>query len=127
MSDGSILLVDDDEGVRHLLKLTLGKLNRPFREASDGREALDQVAEAHPALIILDLMMPRMTGADALRRLRADPATASIPVMLFTAFHVSEAEQAELRLDPCMVLTKGNLTVGQMREAVAVVLEGGRC
>jgi DNA-binding response OmpR family regulator len=53
--------------------------------AGDGRAALDRVAEERPDAILLDAMMPMVDGYEVLRRLRADPATAAIPVIMLTA------------------------------------------
>jgi len=53
--------------------------------AGDGQEAVEKAGEVHPDLIVLDVMMPRMNGLDAAERLKADPATASIPIIILSA------------------------------------------
>ncbi len=123
---GAILIVDDEEGVRELLKLALRPLDVRVHEASDGDEALDQVREAQPDLVILDLMMPRMHGVEVLRSLRADPETSSLPVMLFSAYALSRAEVRELQIEPWMILRKGDLTIQHLRDTVMLALNGGR-
>ncbi|MEX2143918.1 MAG: response regulator [Anaerolineales bacterium] len=80
-----ILVVDDDLDTVKLIGTTLEKQGYTISAAQDGVEALEKVAQRHPDLILLDIMMPKMDGIEVLRRLRADPATASIPVILFTA------------------------------------------
>ncbi|HEY6015265.1 MAG TPA: response regulator [Gaiellaceae bacterium] len=85
MSDELILVADDDEDILALVSLRLRRLGYRVAEARDGEEALAEVARARPALVILDLMMPRVDGYGVIRRLRADPETASLPVVVLSA------------------------------------------
>lgn len=80
-----ILLCDDDPLLIDLLEFRL--VTRGFETvvARDGREALAQVAERRPDAIILDAMMPVIDGSEVLRRLRATPEYANIPVIMLTA------------------------------------------
>jgi CheY-like chemotaxis protein len=80
-----ILVVEDDAKFRRILIHVL-KLNgfEPL-EAQDGVEAIELAAREQPHLILMDVMMRRMTGVDAVRRLRSDPATRDIPVIMCTA------------------------------------------
>lgn len=80
-----ILVADDDEDILALVSLRLRRLGYRVVEAVDGEAALARVAEDRPALAILDLMMPRADGHEVLRRLRAEPETASLPVILLSA------------------------------------------
>jgi CheY-like chemotaxis protein len=82
-----ILIVDDDEDARVLLRraLTKGTLPVEIAAAADGLQALAAIAEARPHAVITDIMMPRMNGFDLCATLRADPATANIPVIMVTA------------------------------------------
>lgn len=85
-AEGALVLIcDDDPLVTDLLSHRL--LARGYRVsvAADGREALERVAEARPDAILLDAMMPMVDGYEVLRRLRADEATASIPIIMLTA------------------------------------------
>ena len=81
-----LLLVDDDDDIRDVAAAAL-ELVSGFRivTATNGLDALRQAKEHHPDGIILDVMMPGMDGLETVRRLRADPATADIPVILLTA------------------------------------------
>jgi len=85
MSEDYILIVDDEEQVHTLLKLILKSIPVDKRFAFHGKEALELVHQQIPRLIVLDLMMPIMDGDTTLGHLAADPATAGIPVMIFTA------------------------------------------
>jgi pilus assembly protein CpaE len=80
-----ILVVDDDLDTLKLVGTTLEKQGFLIVAAKDGQEALDKVAQHMPDLILLDLMMPKMDGYEVTRRLRSDPKTAGIPIILFTA------------------------------------------
>jgi DNA-binding response OmpR family regulator len=80
-----ILAVDDEEHVVRLLQIRLQALGFEVVPAYDGEMALERVAECPPALVLLDVMMPKMGGFDVLRRLKANPETAHIPVIMLTA------------------------------------------
>jgi len=82
---GHILVCDDDPLVADLLSHRLAARGYRVSVAADGREALARVAEARPDAILLDAMMPKVDGYEVLRRLRADEATAAIPVIMLTA------------------------------------------
>lgn len=81
----TIVFADDDRNCRFVIGAHLQLLGHRVRLAASGREALALVAAERPSLVILDLMMPDLDGYSACRALRADPATADIPVMLLTA------------------------------------------
>jgi CheY-like chemotaxis protein len=90
------LLVDDDGVVRTLARAVLEKQGFEVAEASDGESALQRLAEGTPAdVVVLDLDMPRLGGRDVLRRLRAEVATAGLPVVVLTG---SESEGLEVEL-----------------------------
>jgi DNA-binding response OmpR family regulator len=80
-----ILIVDDDLDTLKLVGTTLEREGYTIVAASDGEKALQQVAAERPSLILLDVMMPKMDGYEVTRRLKSDPITASIPIILFTA------------------------------------------
>src|SRR5688572_4245944 len=81
---GSVLVVDDEERARKLVAVALRRAGYEVTLASDGTEALERVGEATPDLILSDVMMPGVDGLELLRRLRAEPSTRSIPVILLT-------------------------------------------
>ncbi|MCB6184545.1 EAL domain-containing protein [Leeia sp. TBRC 13508] len=80
-----VLLVDDTPQNLHLLGEMLSSLDIEIFVASDGQKCLDIAATHHPVLILLDVMMPNMDGFEVCRRLKANPDTASIPVIFVTA------------------------------------------
>ena len=80
-----ILIVDDDPNALRLIGYALQRQGYEIIVAQDGQQALDKVQSENPNLIILDIMMPEVDGYEVLRRLRTSPATARVPVILFTA------------------------------------------
>lgn len=82
---GRILIVDDLATNRIILKVKLNAAHHETMQASDGASALDMARREQPILILLDLMLPDVSGIEVCRRLRADPTTAHIPVVIITA------------------------------------------
>lgn len=80
-----ILVVDDEPQLVRIVQFNLERAGYEVRTAFDGLEALERVEEEVPDLIILDVMMPRLDGFETLRRLRENPHTREIPVMMLTA------------------------------------------
>jgi len=82
----TILLADDNEKNRELLRTVLAHLGHLTVEAADGRAAVDLAARTNPAVIILDLQMPNLDGFGALRELRAMEAFRETPILALTAY-----------------------------------------
>jgi CheY-like chemotaxis protein len=80
-----ILAVDDDAGIRRLVQLNLQRAGFRVSTAVDGMEALDVIQADRPQLVVTDIMMPRLDGIELLRRIRSDPDTADIRVVMLTA------------------------------------------
>jgi len=80
-----VLIVEDEPDIRELVVHHLKREGYQVSAASSGEEALRQVQAAPPDLVILDLMMPAMNGLEVCRRLRQDPVTASLPIVMLTA------------------------------------------
>jgi two-component system response regulator MtrA len=89
-----LLIADDDEDILMLVQLRLSRSGYEVVVARDGEEALQLAREKQPDLVVLDWMMPKASGLDVLRALRADESVASIPVVLLTA-RVSESDIQE--------------------------------
>jgi two-component system, cell cycle response regulator len=106
-----ILLVDDSKFLRIATERALARAGYDVCTAGDGENALLVARETHPDLILLDMLLPKMTGPDVLKALKKDPETASIPVVVFTALSQKNAtrlqndgafaflEKSELALD----------------------------
>ncbi len=82
--EGAILVIEDDAGLREALADYLRFEGFRVDQASDGGEGLDRLAASRPDVILVDLFMPGMGGAQFLERLRADAATRPIPAVLMT-------------------------------------------
>jgi DNA-binding response OmpR family regulator len=82
-----VLVVDDEPEIRNLLERTLSARGFTVETAPDGEEALARVAARRPALVLLDAMLPRIHGFEVARRLRADPRTREVPVVMMTAVY----------------------------------------
>ena len=82
---GRVLVVDDEPKNRELLRALLEAHGHQVSEAVDGKEGLSATSEQLPDVVLLDVMMPNLDGVEACRRLKSDPKTASIPVLLVTA------------------------------------------
>jgi two-component system, OmpR family, alkaline phosphatase synthesis response regulator PhoP len=80
-----ILIVDDNETNRDILLTRLGTHGYELIQAADGEEAIAAAHKSLPDLILLDVMMPRMSGFEVCKRLRADPATRDIAILMITA------------------------------------------
>ncbi|MDQ1700889.1 MAG: hypothetical protein QOF57_141 [Frankiaceae bacterium] len=93
MSTARVLVVDDDDVIRQLITVNLELEGFEVFTAVDGQDALDQVSAIQPDLITLDVMMPRMDGWQAAERLRADPDTAAIKLVLLSA----RAQESDIR------------------------------
>jgi two-component system cell cycle sensor histidine kinase/response regulator CckA len=91
-----VLIVDDDRANRALLQLFLRPDGYLLSTASSGEHALAMIAEHHPDLVLVDIMMPGMDGYEFTERLKNDPATTSIPVIMITALDDRHARMAGL-------------------------------
>ena len=90
---GRVLVVDDDDVIRQLITVNLELEGFEVATAVDGQDCLDKVVDFDPVVVTLDIMMPRLDGWEAASRLRADPRTADIKVVLLSA----RAQEADLQ------------------------------
>ena len=89
----TVLVVDDDPVIQRLLRVNFEMEGYTVLVASDGLEGLARARSERPDIVVLDIMMPKMSGLDVARTLKSDPDTADIPVMLLSA----KAQEADLR------------------------------
>ncbi|MFA5251704.1 MAG: response regulator [Phycisphaerae bacterium] len=85
MDKGKILIVDDEPGILKVTSLRLKTLGYNVLTAVDGKEALDAIRSENPDLVLLDLVMPFMDGAEVCEQIRNDKTLKHIPIILFTA------------------------------------------
>jgi DNA-binding response OmpR family regulator len=80
-----LLIADDETGIRSLVRMTLAREQYEIFEAADGEEALALARQHHPELVLLDVMMPGLTGFEVCRALKDDPDTAQATVVMLSA------------------------------------------
>jgi two-component system response regulator MtrA len=80
-----ILVADDDVDIRELVEFKLSTLGHDVVAVADGAAAIDACQSERPDLAVLDVMMPGVSGLDAIRTIRADPGLSDLPVILLTA------------------------------------------
>jgi CheY-like chemotaxis protein len=104
--DQTVLIVEDDERTREMLRRTLQKEGWQVREAANGRLGLEQLAQGAPGLILLDLMMPEVDGFGFMQELRKRPDCAHVPVIVITAKDLTEEDRRRLSGDVARILGK---------------------
>src|SRR5207237_7890563 len=90
-----ILLVDDEPALRELLRATFEGADVTVDEAGSGLEAEERIRRRRPDVIVLDLRMPGMSGAELCARLKSEPRTQAIPIVLLTGADLEEAQRAQ--------------------------------
>ena len=80
-----LLIVDDEPDIRFMMRIILERAGYQVAEASNGAAAIEAISLSRPDLVLTDLMMPVMNGDRLIRALRADPETASIPILMVSA------------------------------------------
>jgi CheY-like chemotaxis protein len=116
-----ILVLDDDPGSLKLMASTLERMQFRVSCYSDGAAALRSIAQSAPRMIVLDLMMPGMTGFEFLERLHETPAHRAIPTVVWTVKDLTADELGRLRNATRAIVRKG-LGPSQLLEAVLAAL-----
>ena len=93
MSSQTILYVEDNELNRKLVRDLLRRTSYRLIEAPDGEAGVQMALAERPGLILMDVQLPKLSGVEATRRLRADPATAATPIIAITSFALSGDDQ----------------------------------
>jgi CheY-like chemotaxis protein len=102
-----VLIIDDEDDIRRIARLSLSRVGRmEVVEAASGTDGVARAVAEKPDAILLDVMMPGIDGPDTLQALRADPATAGIPVLFLTAKAMSSEVERLKQLGAVAVLTK---------------------
>ena len=93
MSEKTILYVEDNEMNRQIVRDLLKRTTYKLIEAHDGEAGVAKALEARPDLILMDIQLPKISGLDATRKLRAEAATANTPIIAITSFALSGDDQ----------------------------------
>lgn len=129
VEDAPVLIVEDDEETRRILRHIIEKDGRKVEEAENGRAALEVIAAATPSLILLDLMMPVMDGFEFLGELRKNEPLRSIPVVVVTARDLTAAEREQLDGSVSRIIQKGSYSrddlLSEVRRIIMTYEYGG--
>lgn len=119
----AVLLADDDAVLREMYKMRLTREGYIVHEAIDGQDTIAKAESTHPDIILLDVMMPRMNGLDALKILKSGQSTKNIPVIILTALaqDLSQLGADDMRAED--YITKSETIPDQVVEKVKTVLE----
>ena len=120
-----ILLVEDDRFLRRACEASLRQRGFTVATAADGEEALRLVKDERPDLILLDMLMPKLSGIDVLRALRGDATTRDIRVLVLSNSS-REQDMAEVKkLGVVGYFVKADLSLKDLGDKIARLLEGG--
>ncbi|HKQ90276.1 MAG TPA: ATP-binding protein, partial [Blastocatellia bacterium] len=116
--ESRLLLIDDEESARYLIKKMLGRSPWVVDEAASGEEGIRMAREAQPNLILLDLKMPGLSGLETLSRLKSDPLTSETPVVIVTSQTLTSVEREDLMARTQAILSKDALSQEGLVEAI---------
>lgn len=119
-----ILIVDDDETARYTLASFATRPGAEIFEAENGLHGIARASADRPDVILLDLMMPGVGGHEVLARLKSDPATADIPVIIVTSRFVNDDEKRQILTRAKNVVYKGDLSRETVARAIAEAMQG---
>lgn len=117
-----ILIVEDDKSLREMYQLRLSINGYDVIEGGDGEEGLDLAIKEKPDLILLDIMMPKMSGMDVLDILKSTPETKDIPVIVLTALTEENVKAKGLVYGAEDYLVKSQTMPGQVVEKIEGIL-----
>jgi CheY-like chemotaxis protein len=119
---GRVLLAEDDRFLRRAAEATLKRAGYTVLTAADGEEALAKARAERPDLVLLDLIMPRLQGFEVLRLLKADPATAGIPVIVLSNLGQEMDVQQALAAGAVAYYVKANISLHDLASRVDELL-----
>jgi DNA-binding response OmpR family regulator len=124
MTGATILLAEDDRFLRRAMEVALGKRGFHVISAADGQEAIDLLETNRPDLVLLDLLMPRKTGLDVLKSMRANPDTASLRVLILS----NSSKELEMHEAESLGISgywiKANVSLHELGDRVEGILRG---
>ena len=118
----NILIIEDDKFLRELISRKL--INEGFKidEAIDGEEGLKKLQEAKPDLILLDLILPGLDGFEVLERIKDDPGTSVIPVLILSNLGQRDEIERGLKLGAIDFLVKAHFTPEEIVDKIKMIL-----
>lgn len=122
-SGKNILIVDDEENFRKQIQDYLSAIpNLNFWEATNGKEALEQIKQQMPDLLILDLLMPEIDGFEVIRQLRTDKQSLNLPVLVVTGAQLSAEEKAYIQRRMATLIEKQDASLAALTKIVEETL-----
>ena len=119
-----ILVVEDDKFLRRACEASLRQRGFEVATATEGDEGLRMaLTEPYPDIVLLDLLMPKLPGIEVLRALRADPATAAIPVLILSNSSREEDKRQAVQLGASGYYVKANLSLKDLATEIAKLLD----
>lgn len=116
-----VLVVDDDRPIRNLIRQIVQRLDVTAREACNGQEAIDEIAQKRPDVVILDLMMPRVSGWQVLQWMRENELLPAIPVVVLTA--VGSKKMSGLADYPIRAIIDKPFEISDLSEAIRAIVD----
>jgi CheY-like chemotaxis protein len=123
MNDTRILLIEDDKFLRRACEVGLKKRGFAVLTANDGLEGLQQARSGSPALILLDMLMPRLNGMETLEELKKDEQTRNIPVVILSNSSNDSSIQQAKALGAIGYLVKASMSLQELGDRVTSFLE----
>ncbi len=120
-----VLIVDDHVDTCHLMQRLVRRLGPAARCVYSGRDALAMACDDVPALVLLDISMPEMSGLETLKRLRATPVCGRVPVVMLTAINDAETRSQALELGANDYLLKAAFDMNKFRRVLGTYVPLG--
>lgn len=118
MNNACVLLIEDDKFLRKACEVSLKKRGLTVITAVDGEEGLRQARANHPDLILLDMLMPKLSGMETLEELKKDETTRGIPVVILSNSSVDTRVQKAKELGAVGYLVKASLSLQELGDRV---------
>jgi two-component system, OmpR family, phosphate regulon response regulator PhoB len=124
MKNARVLLIEDDKLLRKACEVGLQKRGITIITAADGEEGIRQARAGSPDLILLDMLMPKLSGMETLAELKKDEQTRNIPVVILSNSSIESTIQKALDLGAVGYLVKASLSLQQLGDQVLSYLKG---
>ena len=117
-----ILLIEDDKTLIEMYQMILSDYGYQVETAENGLIGLKKVLELKPDLVLLDVIMPKMSGLDVLRKLKSDPQTKAIPIIILSNLSSQKQSEEALKMGALKYLIKSNLDPEDLVQTIKQVL-----
>jgi two-component system phosphate regulon response regulator PhoB len=117
-----LLVVEDEESIAQMYSDRFKLAGFDVDVAHDGQEAISKMAAEHPNIVLMDILMPGLSGTEAVEQAKADPATRNIPIVMLTNYPESVDLQNALKLGAAGYIIKSESTPEQVVEKIQAIL-----